>query len=81
VVELGLAAQIKMDYRKDLAKGSNFVTADETEGGKRKLMESHEAEERSKKVKEASEMSEKALLEDGSSYLSLACFIEDVLKQ
>ncbi|KAK3444629.1 hypothetical protein EUGRSUZ_A00927 [Eucalyptus grandis] len=81
VVELGLAAQIKVDYRKDLVKGSNFVTADEIEGGIRKLMESHEAAERRKKVKEVSEKSRKALVEGGSSYLSLASFIENVQRQ
>ncbi|KAF8041719.1 hypothetical protein BT93_A0351 [Corymbia citriodora subsp. variegata] len=78
VVELSLAVEIKMDYRRDLAKGSNFVTANEIEGGIRKLMEGEEARERRKKVKEASEKSRKALMEGGSSYLSLARFIEDV---
>ncbi|XP_030441249.2 anthocyanidin 3-O-glucosyltransferase 2-like [Syzygium oleosum] len=82
VVELGLAAEIKMDFRKDLTKGSNvFVTADEIDGGIRKLMEGEEAGERRKKVKEVSEKSKQALMEGGSSYLSLAHFIEDVWSQ
>ncbi|KAF8041587.1 hypothetical protein BT93_A0243 [Corymbia citriodora subsp. variegata] len=82
VVELGLAAEIKMDYRRDLVKGSDsIVTADEIEGGIRRLMEGEEAEERRKKVKEASEKSRKALMEGGSSYLSLGRFIEDVSSQ
>ncbi|KAF8041605.1 hypothetical protein BT93_A0259 [Corymbia citriodora subsp. variegata] len=82
VVELGLAAEIKMDYRRDLIKGSDsIVMADEIEGGIRRLMEGEEAEERRKKVKEASEKSRKALMEGGSSYLSLGRFIEDVTSQ
>ncbi|XP_030456197.2 anthocyanidin 3-O-glucosyltransferase 2-like [Syzygium oleosum] len=82
VVELGLAAEIKMDYRRDLSKGSDLVvTADEIEGGIRKLMEGEEAGERRKKVKEVSEKSRKALTEGGSSSLSLARFIEDVWSQ
>ncbi|KAF8041590.1 hypothetical protein BT93_A0246 [Corymbia citriodora subsp. variegata] len=82
VAELGLAAEIKMDYRRDLMKGSDsIVMADEIEGGIRRLMEGEEAEERRKKVKEASEKSRKALMEGGSSYLSLGRFIEDVTSQ
>ncbi|KAF8041867.1 hypothetical protein BT93_A0458 [Corymbia citriodora subsp. variegata] len=81
VVELSLAVEIKMDYRRDLTKGSNFVTADKIEGGIRKLMEGDEAGERRKKVKEASEKSRKALMEGGSSYLSLARFVEDVRRR
>ncbi|KAI6698802.1 hypothetical protein NL676_018921 [Syzygium grande] len=82
VVELGLAAEIKMDYRRDLTKGSDLVvTADEIEGGIRKLMEGEEAGERRKKVKEVSEKSRKALTEGGSSSLSLARFIEDLWSQ
>ncbi|KAI6698807.1 hypothetical protein NL676_018926 [Syzygium grande] len=82
VVELGLAAQIKIDYQRDLAKESDLVVmADEIEGGIRKLMEGEEARERRKKVKELSEKSRKALTEGGSSYSSLARFIEDVWSQ
>ncbi|KAF8041864.1 hypothetical protein BT93_A0455 [Corymbia citriodora subsp. variegata] len=82
VVELGLAAEIKMDYRKDVSKRSDvLVTADEIERGIRRLMEGEEARERRKKVKEVSEKSKKALMEGGSSYLSLARFIEDVSGQ
>ncbi|KAK3444626.1 hypothetical protein EUGRSUZ_A00932 [Eucalyptus grandis] len=82
VVELGLAAEIKMDYRRDLVKGSDdVVMANEIERGIRKLMEGEEARERRKKVKEVSEKSRKALMEGGSSYLSLARFFEDVCSQ
>ncbi|KAL3753180.1 hypothetical protein ACJRO7_000563 [Eucalyptus globulus] len=79
VVELGLAAEIKMDYRRDLVKGSDgVVMVDEIERGIRKLMEGKEAGERRKKVKELSEKSRKALMEGGSSYLSLTRFIKDI---
>ncbi|KAL3753175.1 hypothetical protein ACJRO7_000558 [Eucalyptus globulus] len=82
VVELGLAAEFKMDYRRDLVKGSDdVVMANEIERGIRKLMEGEEARERRKKVKEVREKSRKALMEGGSSYLSLARFIEDVCSQ
>ncbi|KAF8041588.1 hypothetical protein BT93_A0244 [Corymbia citriodora subsp. variegata] len=82
VVELSLAVEIKIDYRRDLVKGSeSIVTADEIERGIRRLMDGEEAEERRKKVKEASEKSRKALMEGGSSYLSLGRFIEDVSSQ
>ncbi|KAF8041865.1 hypothetical protein BT93_A0456 [Corymbia citriodora subsp. variegata] len=82
VLELSLAVEINMDYRRDLVKDSDgIVTADDIEGGIRKLMEGEEAGERRKKVKEISEKSRKALTEGGSSYLSLARFIEDVCSQ
>ncbi|KAK3444627.1 hypothetical protein EUGRSUZ_A00930 [Eucalyptus grandis] len=82
VVELGLAAEIKMDYRRDLVKGSDdVVMANEIERGIRKLMEGEEAREKRKKVKEVSEKSRKALMEGGSSYLSLSRFIKDVCNQ
>ncbi|XP_010044970.2 anthocyanidin 3-O-glucosyltransferase 2 [Eucalyptus grandis] len=79
VVELGLAAEIKMDYRRDLIKGGNsIVTADKIERGIKSLMEGKEAGERRKKVMEMSKKSRKALMEGGTSYLSLGRFIEDV---
>ncbi|XP_030442093.2 anthocyanidin 3-O-glucosyltransferase 2-like [Syzygium oleosum] len=79
VVELGLAVEIRMDYRRDFRMESDFVvTAEEIEGGIRKLMEDVGGERR-KKVKEVSEKSRKALVEGGSSYLSLGRLIEDIL--
>ncbi|KAF8041604.1 hypothetical protein BT93_A0258 [Corymbia citriodora subsp. variegata] len=78
VVELGLATEIKMDYRRDFRMESGVMTADVIEGGIRKLMEEAGGERR-KKVKEASEKSRKALMEGGSSYLSLGRLIEDIL--
>ncbi|KAL3753176.1 hypothetical protein ACJRO7_000559 [Eucalyptus globulus] len=82
VLELGLAVEIKMDYRRDLVKGSDgVVKANEIERGIRKLMEGEEAGERRKKVKDVSEKSRKVLMEGGSSYLCMARFIEDVCSQ
>ncbi|KAF8041582.1 hypothetical protein BT93_A0238 [Corymbia citriodora subsp. variegata] len=78
VVELGLAAEIKMDYRRDLGMESAVVTADEIEAGIRKLMEEAGGEMR-RKVKEASEKSRKALVEGGSSCMCLGRLIEDIL--
>lgn len=78
VVELGLATEIKMDYRRDFRMESGILTADEIEGGIRKLME-EAGSERWKKVKEVSEKSRKALTEGGSSYLSLGRLIDDIL--
>lgn len=68
-----------MDYRRDPRMESDFVvTAEEIEGGIKKLMEEIDGERR-KKGKEASEKSRKALVEGGSSYLSLGRLIEDIL--
>ncbi|KAF8041714.1 hypothetical protein BT93_A0346 [Corymbia citriodora subsp. variegata] len=79
VIELSLAMEIRMDYRRDLVKGSDsIVTTDEMEGVIRRLMEREEAKEMRKKVKEASEKRKKALVEGGSRYLSLGRVIEDV---
>ncbi|KAF8041584.1 hypothetical protein BT93_A0240 [Corymbia citriodora subsp. variegata] len=79
VVELGLAVEIKMDYRKDFRMESKFVvTAEEIEGGIKKLMEDVGGERR-KKVKEVSEKSRKTVVEGGSSYSSLGRLIEDIL--
>lgn len=79
VVELGLAAEIRMDFRRDPRMESDFVvTADEIEGGIKKIMEEVDGERR-RKVKEMSEKSRKVVVEGGSSYLSLGCLIEDIL--
>ncbi|KAF8041583.1 hypothetical protein BT93_A0239 [Corymbia citriodora subsp. variegata] len=79
VVELGLAVEIKMDYRKDFRTESEFVvTAEEIEGGIKKLIE-EVGSERRKKVKEVSEKSQKAVVEGGSSYLSLGRLVDDIL--
>nr|UMK68136.1 UGT1 [Aesculus chinensis] len=80
VRELGLAVEIKMDYRKDFITESvvELVTAEEIERGIRRLMESDNNDIR-KKVKEMSEKSRRALMDGGSSFSSLGRFIGDVI--
>ncbi|GAB2255306.1 hypothetical protein Droror1_Dr00009084 [Drosera rotundifolia] len=80
VKELGLAVEIKMDYRSDpFGKTTNgLVEAEVIENGIRKLM-AGESEEMRSKVKEMSEACRNATKEGGSSYAWLGRFIEDVL--
>ncbi|KAJ0088975.1 hypothetical protein Patl1_33201 [Pistacia atlantica] len=73
VIELGLAVEIKMDYR----KSEENQTIGEIERGIRKLMENDNKTR--KKLKEMSEKSRKAMMEGGSSSTSLGCFIDDVM--
>ncbi|KAI4338970.1 hypothetical protein MLD38_023967 [Melastoma candidum] len=76
--ELGLAAEIRIDYRKEFRMESKeLVTADEIEGGIRELME--EGGEKRRKVKELSEICRGALKEGGSSYLAFGELISDLL--
>ncbi|GAB4848209.1 hypothetical protein Ancab_002876 [Ancistrocladus abbreviatus] len=76
--EMGLAIEIRMDYRWEvLKKASNaIVEADATEKGVRKIMDL-ESEVRSK-VKEMSEICRKTMEKGGSSYDWLGRFIENV---
>ncbi|KAM1113101.1 hypothetical protein ACFX13_046744 [Malus domestica] len=73
VRELGLAVEIKMDYRRE---GEVVVRAEEIERGIREVMEV-ESEQR-KKVKEMSEKSRRALMDGGSSHSSLDRFIDQI---
>lgn len=73
VRELGLAVEIKMDYRRE---GEVVVRAEEIERGIREVMEV-ESEQR-KKVKEMSEKSRRALMDGGSSHSSLGRFIDQI---
>ncbi|CAK7345162.1 unnamed protein product [Dovyalis caffra] len=80
IVELGLAVEIKMDYRLDLFNkdgDESTITAEEIERGIRCLMELDHGKR--KKLKEMSEKSRKALMNSGSSYAWLSHFIQDVL--
>ncbi|KAJ0088630.1 hypothetical protein Patl1_33202 [Pistacia atlantica] len=78
VIELGVAVEIKMDYRKEFS-GENqmIVRSREIEKGIKKLMEDENGIR--KRVKEMSEKSKKAMMEGGSSFTSLGCFIDDVM--
>ncbi|KAJ0860431.1 putative flavonol 3-O-glucosyltransferase [Helianthus annuus] len=80
VVELGLAVEIKLDYRKDAYTpkvNTVIVTAKEIENGIRRVMEDNEVRT---KVKEISAKSRSAVVEGGSSYASIGCIIEDFVR-
>nr|GEW74091.1 anthocyanidin 3-O-glucosyltransferase 2-like [Tanacetum cinerariifolium] len=80
VAELGLAVEIKLDYKKDLFSlkaDSVIVSADEIESGIRRLMEDHEVRT---KVKEMSKKSRTTVAEDGSSYASVGYLIQDLIR-
>ncbi|PQQ16067.1 UDP-glycosyltransferase 71A16-like [Prunus yedoensis var. nudiflora] len=73
IKELGLAVEIKMDYRKD---SEMVVSAQDIERGIRQVME-HDSVIR-KRVKEMSEKGKKSLMNGGSSYSSLGHFIDQI---
>ena len=73
VKELGLAIEIRLDYR----EGSDLVLANEVERGINCLMD-YDNEVR-KKVKEISKKSRVAMMENGSSYVSLKALIQELV--
>lgn len=73
VKELGLAVEITLDYK----DGSNLVLAEEVERGIKRLMDGEDEVRR--KVKEMSKKCTAAMMEDGSSYRSLAALIEELV--
>ncbi|KAI3772056.1 hypothetical protein L6452_03230 [Arctium lappa] len=79
VVELGMSAEIKIDYHTNMRPGGRemFVTAEEIESGIRRLM-SDDGEIR-KKVKVMKEKSRMAVSEGGSSYTTIRHFIRNHL--
>ncbi|KAJ8752388.1 hypothetical protein K2173_004024 [Erythroxylum novogranatense] len=78
VVELGIAVEIKMDYRKELTSESVIlVSSEEIAGGIRSVME-QDSEVR-KRVVKMSEKSKKSLINGGSSYRSLGRLIRDLI--
>ncbi|GKV24619.1 hypothetical protein SLEP1_g34205 [Rubroshorea leprosula] len=72
VKELGLAVEIRLDYR----EGSDLVSAEELEKALRRLTNGDD--EIRRKVQEMKEMGRKALMENGSSYKSLGSLIQDL---
>ncbi|GMI69088.1 UDP-glucosyl transferase 71B6 [Hibiscus trionum] len=76
VVELGLAVDIKMDY-KNYGDEVEIVKAEKIESGIRSLME--EDSEVRKRMKEMSEKSRKAMMDGGSSHSTLSRFVNDVM--
>ncbi|XVF71129.1 hypothetical protein PTKIN_Ptkin12aG0011000 [Pterospermum kingtungense] len=79
VMKLGLAMEIKMDYRKNNFDGGEveIVKAKKIERGILCLM--NQDNDIRKKVKGMSEKSWKALLDSGSSHFTLCHFIHDVM--
>ncbi|KAK1430432.1 hypothetical protein QVD17_13151 [Tagetes erecta] len=78
VVELGLAVEMKLDYKIDLFNpGSNtiIVTANEIERGIKRLMEDNAIRE---KVKEMSKLSRATTVEGGSSYASIGYLVQEI---
>ncbi|XP_059284654.1 anthocyanidin 3-O-glucosyltransferase 2-like [Lycium ferocissimum] len=80
VKDLGMAVEIKMDYRKDLNSRNPtvLVKAEEIENGIRQLMDS-ENKIRAK-VRDMKEKSKAAIMEGGSSHVALGQFVETVMK-
>ncbi|KAI7755342.1 hypothetical protein M8C21_025213, partial [Ambrosia artemisiifolia] len=79
VVELGIAAEIRMDYQMDTIGGGGsgmMVTVEEIEEGIRKLMSDGEMR---KKVKDMKDKSRAAVVEGGSSHATIGKFIDHVM--
>ncbi|KAL2559698.1 UDP-glycosyltransferase 71B7 [Forsythia ovata] len=77
VVELGMAVEIKMDYRNEINMDSQvIVTCEEIERGIRQLMNGNEIR---KKVKDMKEKSHTTLIEGGSSYDFLGRLIDVIV--
>ncbi|XVE59396.1 hypothetical protein DITRI_Ditri05aG0043300 [Diplodiscus trichospermus] len=73
VKELGLAVEMKLDYRRTSA----IVMADEIEKAVRLVMDG--GSNVRKKVKEMAEMGRKAVMKGGSSFNSIGRLIEDII--
>ncbi|KAM3359061.1 UDP-glucose flavonoid 3-O-glucosyltransferase 6 [Capsicum galapagoense] len=81
VKDLGMAVEIKLDYRKDpkVTMGQEFIVkAEEIEKAIRELMD---PENKIRiKVKEMKEKSRAAIMEGGSSYTSIGGFIQSIME-
>ncbi|KAH8506963.1 hypothetical protein H0E87_013688 [Populus deltoides] len=78
VIDLGLAVEIKMDYRRDfLGDNEIIVSCEDIVKAIKHVME--EDSEVRKKVKEMSRIGEKSLKDGGSSFSSLGRLIEDMI--
>ncbi|PWA74166.1 UDP-glycosyltransferase 71E1 [Artemisia annua] len=80
VMELGIAAEIKIDYKSNIGPGGGsnemLVKADEIESGIRRLMNDDDMR---RNVKEMKHKSRLTVTEGGSSYASIKRFIELVI--
>jgi hypothetical protein len=77
VIDLGLAVEIKMDYRRDFLGDNEIIVCEDIVKAIKHVME--EDSEVRKKVKEMSRISEKSLKDGGSSFSSLGRLIEDMI--
>ncbi|KAI6704825.1 hypothetical protein NL676_007787 [Syzygium grande] len=73
VAELGLAVEIRLHYR----EGSALVSAEELEGGLRRLMDGSGAVR--SKVKEMRDKSRTAVMEHGSSHASMWRLVQQLM--
>ncbi|KAL8171241.1 hypothetical protein V2J09_023045 [Rumex salicifolius] len=82
VRELGIAVEMRLDYKYDWAgkKGNVVITAAEVEAGIRRAMETEEGAAVKRKVQEMSVLGNKALDVGGSSHNSLRLFAQDLVK-
>jgi UDP:flavonoid glycosyltransferase YjiC (YdhE family) len=79
VIEVGLALEIKINYRKDFYGDTEIiVSSDDILKAIKNVME--QDSEIRKKVKEMSRISEKTLVAGGSSFSSLGRLIEDMVE-
>ncbi|KAI7744584.1 hypothetical protein M8C21_001712 [Ambrosia artemisiifolia] len=83
VVDLGLAVEIKLDYRKDVFTSKDYntvgvVTSEEIGSGIRRLMEDNDVR---KRVKEMSAKGRSGVVDGGSSYASVGLLIQDFLNR
>ncbi|KAL2559638.1 UDP-glycosyltransferase 71B2 [Forsythia ovata] len=74
VVELGMAVDIKIDYKNEINMDNQVIVT--CEGGIMQLMNGNEIR---KKVKEMKDKSHTALMEGGSSYDFLGCLIDVIV--
>ncbi|KAK5773445.1 hypothetical protein PVK06_049751 [Gossypium arboreum] len=75
VKELRLAVELRLDYEQ--LNIDNVVTANEIEKVAKQVMD--DCSEVRKKVKEMAEIARKAIVNGGSSFLSVQRFIEDMI--
>ncbi|PNY03170.1 UDP-glycosyltransferase 71D1-like protein [Trifolium pratense] len=73
VKEFGLSVELKMDYR----RGSDVIVADEIEKGLKSLMDNDNIVH--KKVKEIKELARNAVVDGGSSFISIGKVIDDII--
>ncbi|KAJ0594799.1 hypothetical protein HanHA300_Chr03g0112401 [Helianthus annuus] len=79
VVELGLAIDLKLDYKMNVLNSEGnvvIVTAEEIERGISQLMENKEVRA---KVKEMSKMSRATVAKGGSSYSSVGYILKEIM--